>query len=57
MEEAGKVLLSNSDTPFIRELYQEYRDNIIEVQALRAINCKGAKRIGHRELLIRNYYS
>jgi DNA adenine methylase len=50
-----KVLLSNSDTPFIRELYHDYKDNTIEVHALRAINCKGTKRTGHKELLIRNY--
>lgn len=50
-----KVLLSNSDSPFIQELYAEYRDNITEVNALRAINCKGSKRTGHKELLICNY--
>lgn len=52
-----KVLLSNSDTPFIRELYHEYRENTVEVPVLRAINSKGTKRAGHRELLIRNYSS
>ncbi len=50
-----KVLLSNSNTPFVRELYQEF--SIKEVSALRAINCKGSKRTGHTELLIRNYES
>ena len=48
-----KVLLSNSDTPFIRKLYCDFA--IQEVEALRAINCKGSKRVGHKELLIRNY--
>jgi DNA adenine methylase len=48
-----KVLLSNSDTPLIRKLYCDF--NVQEVQALRAINCKASKRVGHKELLIRNY--
>jgi DNA adenine methylase len=49
------VLLSNSDTPFIRELYSDFVSFIKEVNSLRAINCKGSKRAGHKELLIRNY--
>jgi DNA adenine methylase len=49
------ILLSNSDTPLIRDLYREYADYTVEVNALRAINSKGSKRTGHRELLIRNY--
>jgi DNA adenine methylase len=48
-----KVLLSNSDTQFIRELYSDFA--IVEVDTLRAINCKGSKRAGHKELIIRNY--
>jgi len=47
------VLLSNSDTPFIRELYSDF--SIKEVDVQRAINCKGSKRAGHKELLISNY--
>jgi len=47
------VLLSNSDTPFIRDLYSDFR--IKEVDSQRAINCKGSKRAGHKELLISNY--
>ena len=47
------VLLSNSDTPFIRELYSDF--SIKEVSVQRAINCKGSKRAGHKELLISNY--
>jgi DNA adenine methylase len=50
-----KVLLSNSDTPFIRDLYRDYSNCTSEVNALRAINCKGSKRTGHTELLIQNY--
>jgi DNA adenine methylase len=47
------VLLSNSDTPFIRTLYSDF--SIKDVNVQRAINCKGSKRAGHRELLISNY--
>ncbi|MCS7232368.1 MAG: Dam family site-specific DNA-(adenine-N6)-methyltransferase, partial [Elusimicrobiota bacterium] len=49
-----KVLLSNSNTEFIKNLYKEYI--IEEVSAIRAINSKpeGRKR-EVRELLIRNY--
>jgi len=48
-----KVLLSNSDTPFIRELYSDFIIREVEVQ--RAINSKGSKRTGHKELIISNY--
>lgn len=37
-----RVLLSNSDTPFIRNLYGDFQ--IHTVQARRAINCDGSKR-------------
>jgi len=47
------VLLSNSDTPFIGRLYSDF--SIKEVDVRRAINCKGSKRAGHKELLIYNY--
>lgn len=50
----AKVLLSNSNTPFIRALYKDY--NIIELKAKRAINCKGDKRGEISELLIRGNY-
>ena len=49
----AKWLLSNADTPFIRELYREYR--MIEVQARRNINCDGSQRGPIGELLIMNY--
>lgn len=48
-----QVMLSNSDTPLIRKMYQEY--DIQEVQARRAINSKGDKRGAVTELVIRNY--
>lgn len=50
------VLLSNSDTPYIRKLYEKYSDYMVSVQATRAINSKATNRSGHRELLIRNYH-
>ncbi len=50
-----KVLLSNSDTLFIRELYSEFAPNFKEINVSRAINCKASKRTGHKELLITNY--
>lgn len=49
----AKLLLSNSDTPLVRELYADFY--IQEVLAPRAINSKGAGRGKVKELLIRNY--
>ena len=49
------VLLSNSNTPFIRKLYSDYANNTIEIDALRSINSNATKRSGHKELLIRSY--
>ncbi len=48
-----KVMLSNSDTTFIRELYAGYSISI--VTARRAINSKGSGRGPVNELVIRNY--
>lgn len=50
-----KILLSNSDTHFIKELYSDFVEYIIEVDTIRSINSKGSKRAGHKELIIRNY--
>jgi len=50
-----KVLLSNSDTPFIRKLYSDFSSHIKEIHVSRLINCKASRRIGHKELLISNY--
>ena len=49
-----KVLQSNSNTPFIRELYKVFE--IIELKAKRAINCKGERRGEITELLIKGNY-
>jgi len=51
-----KILLSNSNAPFIRELYNDSRYEIVEVQATRAINSVGAKRGKISELLVHNKY-
>ncbi len=50
-----KCMLSNSDTPFIRELYSEYADTTIYVSAIRAINSNGAGRGKVGEVLVMNY--
>lgn len=48
-----KFLLSNSNVPFIQELYKDYTIEI--VGAKRAINAKGNKRGEVEEVLVRNY--
>lgn len=48
-----KFLLSNSATPFIRELYSSYRVSI--VQARRAVNSVASRRGAIEEVLVRNY--
>lgn len=52
--EGIKVLQSNSNTDFIKELYKDF--GIIEVISKRAINCKGDKRGKITELIIRGNY-
>ncbi|HJG87290.1 DNA adenine methylase [Pseudoflavonifractor capillosus] len=48
-----KFLLSNSATPFIRELYSSYHVSI--VQARRAVNSVASRRGAIDEVLVRNY--
>jgi DNA adenine methylase len=48
-----RLMLSNSDVPFIRELYQDFR--IDTVAAARAINCNAKKRGKVSEVVVRNY--
>lgn len=45
-------MLTNHNTPFIRELYEKYEIEVISVK--RMINCDGKKRVGE-EVIIRNY--
>lgn len=47
-----KVIISNNDTAFIRELFKDY--NIHEVEVKRSINRDGNKRKG-KEVIITNY--
>lgn len=47
------LMLSNSDTAFIKELYRGYNTTL--VSARRAINSKGNKRGAVSEIVIRNY--
>jgi len=54
LDERGcQIMLSNSDTSFIRKLYKGY--DIKVVYARRAINCCAEKRGPVAELVIRNY--
>jgi DNA adenine methylase len=48
-----KLMLSNSDVPFIRKLYRNFC--IDSVAAPRAINCNAKKRGKVSEVLVRNY--
>jgi DNA adenine methylase len=48
-----KIMLSNSDTPFIRGLYPDFK--IHEVLARRSINSNGADRGAVKELIITSY--
>lgn len=50
-----KVMLSNSDTLFIKDLYKGSMFNIAIVQAPRFVNCKPNKRNPVNEVLITNY--
>jgi DNA adenine methylase len=51
----AKCLLSNSDTPLIRELYSDERFEIISVKAKRAINSDSAGRGEVNEVLIKSW--
>jgi len=48
-----RVMLSNSDTTFIRELYANYHTKILK--ARRYVNCNGNGRSAITELLVLNY--
>jgi len=54
-ERKCKVLLSNSDTQLVRNLYKDFAKYTKELSVLRSINSKASRRMGHKELLIRNY--
>ncbi len=48
-----KLMLSNSDHPFIRDLYKEFKQE--QVYAKRLISCDATKRGPITELVVRNY--
>lgn len=48
-----KVMLSNSDTKFIKNLYRDYK--ISFVKARRMINCEGSGRGKIKEIVVTNY--
>ncbi len=50
-----KILLSNSDTTIIRDLYSSFKENIISLNALRSINSNAEKRKNQSELIIKNF--
>lgn len=50
-----KVMLSNSCTDFILDLYKDYQDTIIKVKATRSINSNALKRGRVDEVLVLNY--
>lgn len=49
-----KVMISNSDTKFIKDLYGEYHQAV--VMASRMINCDATKRGKIKEIVITNYH-
>jgi DNA adenine methylase len=49
----ARIMLSNSDVPFIRELYRGFQ--IDQIMAPRAISCVGSKRQSVPEVVVRNY--
>lgn len=53
----ARVMVSNSDVPFIRELYRSPALRIDTIHAPRSVNAKGAGRGLVREVVIRNYAS
>jgi DNA adenine methylase len=54
-KKGAKVLLSNSKSSEIIDLFKEFSDGIIEINANRFINSVSQRRTGHTELLIKNY--
>lgn len=51
----AKVIVSNSDTEFIRNLYSSSAFAIHEVKAPRMVNCKASSRGAVSELIITTY--
>jgi DNA adenine methylase len=49
-------MLSNSDTPLVRELYSDPHFQVIEIEARRNINSRAGGRGPITELLITNFW-
>jgi len=49
----GYFMLSNSDTPFVRDLFKGFY--IERVKASRSVSCKAHQRGRANELIVRNY--
>jgi DNA adenine methylase len=49
------VLLSNSSSKLVLDLFDSKDWEIVKIEANRAINSDSNKRTGHFELLIKNY--
>ncbi|MGI0008052.1 MAG: DNA adenine methylase [Nitrosopumilaceae archaeon] len=49
------VMLSNSKSDEVLDLFENYSDKTIEISSNRFINSDSKKRTGHSELLIKNY--
>lgn len=54
-KKGAKVMLSNSNAPFILELYKKYKKKMKHVDATRMINCNAEKRGKVKEVVIMNY--
>lgn len=52
-ESGGFFMLSNSDTPFVRDLYREYFIDLVSASSL--VSCNARQRGKREELIIRNY--
>ena len=50
-----KVMLSNSNTPEVANMFTDKRWRLEKIEANRSINSNSKKRTGHYELLIKNY--
>ena len=49
----GLFMVSNSDTPLVRDLYQGF--SIENISSMRSVSCKGEQRGKVQEFIIRNY--
>lgn len=49
----SKIVLSNSNSEYIKSLYRKY--NILNVKSARSINCNAKRRSGNYDLIITNY--